>query len=252
MMPLLGGGLLYYLPSILCAVHVVRTGQQMYWLWLLIIGGPLGAAVYFFAVMLPDMMGGRAARGMGRAALNTLDPERDYRNAIKALDDTPTVGNRMRVAQALDALGRWNDSEKQWAECLSYIHAAEDPTVLEGHATALIELGRYDEALKRLDQLQKLGPEGKTAPVTLLVARAYEGLGRKAEADTAYRACVDRVPGLEAGGRYVAYMAKAGRTADAQIGLAELDRRLAKIAPPLRGEARRWRDLAARAIAGQS
>ena len=90
MMPLLGGGLLYYLPSILCAVHVVRTGQPMYWLRLLIIGGPLGAAVYFFAVMLPDMMGGRAARGMGRAALNTLDPERDYRNAMKALDDTPT------------------------------------------------------------------------------------------------------------------------------------------------------------------
>ena len=251
-MPFLGGGLIYYLPSILCAVHAVRSGQQMYWLWLLIIAGPLGAAVYFFAVWLPELMGGRTARGVGRVALNTLDPERDYRNALKALDDTPTVGNRMKVAQALDALGRWSESEKQWAECLTYIHAAEDPTVLEGHATALIELGRYDEALKRLEQLQKLGPEGKTAPVTLLVARAYEGLGRNAEADTAYRACVDRVPGLEAGGRYVAYMAKAGRTTDAQIGLAELDRRLTKIAPPLRGEARRWRDLAARAIAGQS
>ncbi len=36
---------------------------------------------------------------------------------------------------------------------------------------------------------------------------------------------------------------------DAEIGLSELDRRLQKIAPPLRPEARIWRDLAANALA---
>lgn len=55
------------------------------------------------------------------------------------------------------------------------------------------------------------------------------------------------MPGLEAGGRYVAFLAKTGRKADAEIGLAEIDRRLAKIAPPLRAEARIWRDMAAKA-----
>ena len=35
----------------------------------------------------------------------------------------------------------------------------------------------------------------------------------------------------------------------AELGLAEIDRRLQKIAPPLRGEARQWRDLAASAMA---
>jgi hypothetical protein len=39
-----------------------------------------------------------------------------------------------------------------------------------------------------------------------------------------------------------------GRRADAELGLAEIDRRLQKIAPPLRGEARQWRDLAANAM----
>lgn len=43
-----------------------------------------------------------------------------------------------------------------------------------------------------------------------------------------------------------------GRRADAEIGLTELDRRLSKIAPPLRAEARAWRDLAAQAVAGQT
>lgn len=241
--------ILTWLPSLLCGVHVVRTGQQMYWLWILVIGGPLGAAIYFFAVMLPELMGGRTARSVSRVAAHAIDPERDYRNALKALEDTPTVGNRMKVAQAAAALGRWRDAEAQWAQCVTG-HWAEDPTILSGHANALIELQRYEEALQRLDQLKKLGREGDTPQTAMALGRAYEGLGRNDEADAAYRYAADRVPGLEAGGRYVAFMAKAGRKDDAQIGLAELDRRLMKIAPPLRGEARRWRDLAAKALAG--
>ncbi|HWA00579.1 MAG TPA: hypothetical protein VG841_09735 [Caulobacterales bacterium] len=237
-----------YLPSIVCAIHVVRTNQPQYWLWLLIIAPGLGPLVYFFAVWLPELMGGRAARNLGKATVQALDPERDYRMALKALEDTETVGNRMRVAQAAAALGRWKEAEAQWAICAGG-HWAEDPAVLMGHAESLLELGRYEDALKRLEQLKALGREGQTPQVTLAFARAYEGLGRNAEADASYRGSVDRVPGLEAGGRYVAFLAKVGRKADAQLGLEELDRRLSKIAPPLRPEARVWRDLAARAVA---
>ena len=239
--------ILTWLPSIACAIHVVRTGQQYFWLWIVLAFGPLGAAVYGVVVILPDLAGGRTARGVTRAAAQVLDPERDYRNAVRALEDTPTVGNRMRIAQAAEGLGRWQEAESQWAQCLAS-GWTEDSTVLMGHARALLELGRYEEALQRLEQLKKLGREGETPQATLEFARAYEGLGRTADADAAYRACVDRVPGLEAGGRYVAFLAKTNRKADAELGLAELERRLTKIAPPLRPEARQWRDLAARAM----
>jgi hypothetical protein len=239
--------ILTYVPSILCGIHVLRTGREMFWLWLFIIGPMIAPAFYLFAVLIPEWMGGRTARGLGRATQQALDPDRDYRNAMRALEDTPTVGNRMKVAQAAAALGRWEDSEAQWAQCVDGIWA-EDPAVLKGHADALLELGQYAKALERLEQLKKLGREGETPVVALAFARAYEGLGRNEEADGAYRFAADRVPGLEAGGRYVAFMAKAGRREDAEIGLTELDRRLSKIAPPLRPEARVWRDIAAKAL----
>lgn len=241
------GLLIGWLPSIICAVHVVRTGKEMYWLWILVIGGPLGAAFYFFAVLLPEMLGGRAARNVSRAAVKAMDPEREYRAALRNLEDTPTVGNRMKVAQSAAALGRWSDAEAQWALCLEG-HWADDPVILLGHANALLELGRFEDALKRLEQLRTLGRDGETPVVALAFARAYEGLGRNEEADNAYRFAADRVPGLEAGGRYVAFLAKTGRREDAEIGLGELDRRLQKIAPSLRGEARQWRDMAAKAL----
>jgi len=239
--------ILTYLPSLICGIHAVRSGQQMYWLWILVIAPLLGPLIYFFAVLVPEFAGGRTARGVTRAAQQALDPERELRLARQALDDTPTLGNRMRLAQASERLGRWQEAEAQWAQCVEGPWA-EDPAVLMGHARTLTELGRYDEALQRLEQLKKLGREGETPQATLAFARVYEGLGRNDDADAAYRACVDRVPGLEAGGRYVAYLAKVGRKADAELGLAEIDRRLQKIAPPLRGEARQWRDLAANAM----
>lgn len=239
--------LLTYLPSLLCGIHVVRSGREMYWLWIFVIAPLLGPAVYFFAVLLPEMMGGRAARNVGKAARQALDPERDYRNALRALDETPTIGNRMKVAQAAATLGRWNDAEAQWAQCATG-HWAEDATILMGHANALLELQRWPEALARLEQVKALGREGETPSVALAFARAYEGLGQNQEADDAYRFAADRVPGLESGARYVAFMAKTGRREDAEIGMAEIERRLGKIAGPLRGEARVWRDMAAKAL----
>ncbi|MGQ0533325.1 MAG: tetratricopeptide repeat protein [Caulobacteraceae bacterium] len=239
--------ILTYLPSLLCGVHVVRTGREMFWLWLFIIGPVIAPAFYFFAVLMPEWMGGSRARGVGKAARQVLDPERDYRNAMRALEDTPTVGNRMKLAQTAAALGRWDDAEAQWALCAEG-HWADDPAILMGHAISLIELGRYAEALGRLEKLKSLGPEGRAPVAALAFARAYQGLGRNEEADDAYRFAADRVPGLESGARYVAFMAKAGRREDAEIGFAEIERRLHKIAPPLRAEARQWRDLAAKAL----
>ncbi len=239
--------ILGYLPSLLCGIHAVRSGQNTFWLWILVIAPGLGPLIYVFAVLMPEWLGGRTARNVGRAARAALDPERDYRIAKAALDDTPTVGNRMKLAQAAEALGRWEEAEREWSQSAQG-HWAEDSTILTGHANALLELGRWNEALKRLEQLKALGREGETPQVRLALARAHEGLGSNDDADAHYRFAADRVPGLEAGGRYVAFMAKIGRGEDAELGLAELDRRLAKIAPPLRGEARRWRDLAARAL----
>lgn len=239
--------ILGYLPSLLCGIHAVRTGRAQTWLWILVIAPLVGPAIYLFAELIPEWMGGRTAQRTGQAAHRALDPERDYRRAHEALEDAPTVGNRMRLAQAASSLDRWDEAETQWAQCVTG-QWAEDPVILMGHANALLELDRHAEALARLEQLRALGKEGGTPQVALAFGRAYEGLRRYPEADDAYRYAADRVPGLEAGARYVRFMARIGRTEDARIGLAELDRRLAKIAAPLRSEARVWRDLAAREV----
>jgi hypothetical protein len=246
-MPYFGGGFFYLLVTVALCVHVVRTNQQMFWLFIIVMLGPIGWLIYGVVVLAPDLMGGTRAKRMGMAARDAIDPGREYRQAKAAMDDTPTVHNRMRLAHAAASLGRWPEAETLYAEAAQGIHA-DDPTLLLGRANALIELGRAPEAAPLLAKLAE--EQGARSPATALAqARAFEALGRFAEADEAYQFAAGRLPGLESLARYAAFLASTGKRQEATDNLAEIDRRLQRSNPQFRREGRAWRDLAAQAMA---
>jgi hypothetical protein len=245
-MPLFGGGLLSLLLSILLCVHVVRTNQSLYWVFLILFIPVLGPLVYLVAIVVPEMAGGTRAKRMSMAARDTLDPTREYRLAKAAVDESPTVHNRMRLAAAAAARGRHDEAEQLYGEAAQGIHA-DDPALLLGRANALIELGRAAEALPLIE---KLGEEqAARSPATVLAqARVYEALGRLGEAESAYQWAAGRLPGLEGLARYAAFLARVGRKSEAADHLAEIDRRIERANPQFRREGRAWRDLAAQAL----
>ncbi len=227
--------------SILLCVHVVRSGREMFWLFIILIFQPLGGIVYLVAIILPELFRGPGARKLGQAVGETLDPAREYRQARQAVDDTPTVHNKMRLAAAAAELDRHAEAETLYREAAQGIHA-DDPALLLGRARALVELERYDEALALLDQVPDL-PQA-----TLARARAQDGLGQTDAAERTYLSAVERTPGLEAIARYAVFQAKTGRSDQARETLAEIEKRVRKATTHFRGEARRWRDFAAKEI----
>jgi hypothetical protein len=238
-----GAGLLTLLFTITLCVHVVRTHQQMYWLYIIIFTAPIGGVVYLIAIVLPDLMGGSTARRLGQAARDRLDPEREYRQASLMVADSPTVGNRMRLATAAAALGRHAEAEEMYREAAQGIHA-DDASLLLGRARSLLELNRPAEALALLERLGELGDEGRTPQAALAMGRAYQALGRTTEADTALQWAAGRLPGLEGIARYAVFLAQTGRKAEADEAMAEIDKRCAKATAHFRREARAWRDFA--------
>jgi hypothetical protein len=246
MLPAFGLSLLF---SIALCVHVVRTNQPMFWLMIILMLQPLGGLVYLAAIVVPSVFGSTTARRAVHGARETLDPGREYREARAANDETPTVHNQMRLAKAAAALGRPDEAERLFAQAATGVHA-DDPVLLLGRATALIDLGRPAEALVLLEKLGQDAEEGRTPQAALALGRAYDALGRTAEADTAYQWAAGRMPGLEGLGRYAAFLARTGRGGEARDAVAEMDRRIASANPQFRREGRHWRDLAARALAG--
>lgn len=243
----LPGLILLLIVEVAMCVHVVRSGQNTIWLWVILLFQPLGALIYLIAILAPQWAGGPAARKLGQTARDTLDPGREWREAKAAHDLTPTVSNQMRLAAASAGLGRWDEAEALYGQALQGIHA-EDPALLLGRARALIELGRHAEALGLLDKLAAQGEPGRTPQAMLAFARAYEGLGRDQDADAAYVSAEGRLPGLEGIARHAAFLARQGRRAEALEMLADIDKRTSRANAHFRREARAWRDFAARAI----
>ncbi len=234
------------LVSLALCLHVLRAGQPSWWLLIILLLQPLGGLVYLLAVILPGLAGAPTARRLGAETVRFLDPAREHRAAEAAFAETPSVHNRMRLARAAAALGRHDEAERLYAEAATGVHA-DDPALLLGRALSLIELGRAGEALDWLDAIPA-DAEGHAPPVQLARARALEGVGRMNEAETAYQGVAGRFPGLEAIARQTAFLARAGRAAEARDMLAEIDRRVECANAAFRKEARAWRDLAAKAV----
>ena len=234
--------------SVLLCVHVVRTHRELYWLWIILLFQPLGGLVYLIAIVLPEMFKGPSARKISRAAQDTLDPARTYRQARNEYDLAQTVHNQMRLAAAASELGRHDEAESLYAQALHGVHA-DDPALLLGRAKALVELGRAGEALPLLEKLGQDVKEARTPQAMLALARTYEGLGRNEEAAAAYEWAAPRLPGLEGVARHAAFLARTGRKSEAEEVLADIDKRLERANPHFRREGRAWRDFVAQALA---
>jgi hypothetical protein len=244
---LLPGFILSLIMAVLLCWHVVKTGREQMWLWIIIMFQPIGGLVYIALNVVPDIFGGATARNVSRVAREALDPHREYREAKAACDETPTVRNQSRLAHAAAHLGHYAEAEALYAAAAQGVHA-DDPALLLGRAKALLELGRPADALATLELLGRDEANGRTPPAALAMARAYDGLGRTQEADRAFQWASERMPGFEALARYAAFMAHAGRADEARDIVRELDQRMAKLRGQFRKEAQTWRDLAAAAL----
>jgi hypothetical protein len=243
MIPLFGLSLIF---SIALCVHVVRSGQAMYWLFIILMFQPLGGIVYLLAIVAPEFMGGTKAQQMKAAARQALDPQREYREASRDAEDAPTVTNLSRLAAAATSLGKHEEAERIYAQALQG-HYADDPALMLARANSLIELGRAAEALPLLEALGEQGVKSRTPQTALALGRAQAALGRTEEADVSLRWAAAHLPGFEGMARYAVFLGETGRKAEAREALAELDKRLSKTHPKFRKEAKGWREMAAAA-----
>lgn len=250
-MPFVGAGL-YFALAIFCAVHVVRTRQNLYWL-LILFGFPLlGSLVYFLAIYFPNSRLQYRARKTVAAAAKAIDPNREVREAGAAFDEAPTAQNQMRLACALLEVGRPAEAVQQYESCLAGPFAA-DPEIRFGAARACVECERYAEALRHLQPLQREHPAFRPEPVSLLLARALAGSSRAADARAEFESAVARFGTFEAKAEYAIWAYAINDTATAERLGAELEKIAARWSPLTRelneGPLRRLR--AARELAAQ-
>lgn len=237
-MPFVGVGL-HLLVALFFAVHVVRSGQPIFWLFVLFSFPLLGSIVYFVAIWLPSSRLQHGARKVVSVAAKSLDPTRELRAARDAFDYTPTAQNRMRLAAALLADGQAAEAADHYEGCLQGPFAS-DPDIRLAAARALLAAGRAHDAVVHLEAVRGLDANFRPEQVGLLRAEGLAAEGRADEARAEYEALVARFGSFTSRAEYAIWAATSGDgalaarlRADAERAMERWDRSTRELNRPL-------------------
>jgi len=221
-MPFFGLGL-HVLIALFFAVHAMRSGQQMYWLFVLFSFPLLGSIVYFLVIYLPNSRLDHGARKVVAAAAKTLDPTRELRDARAAFEYTPTAQNQMRLAGALLESGQALDAAQNYDACLKGLFSS-DLEIRLGAARAYFACQRFGEAIAHLEFIRQANAGFRAEQVSLLLAQALGMAGRQTEARAEFESAIARFGSFESRAEYAIWAATSGDTPTAARLHVELER----------------------------
>jgi len=207
-------GILIIVMQIAFAVHVIRTGRQIFWIFLIVFVPLIGCLVYFFAEILPELSNSRTARRATSTVMRPINSERDFRALMLAAEETPTADNRRKLAEAMMSKGDVDRALTLYQEALAPPHET-DPVLLMGLARCQFQKGLPEATLATLDRLLAGNPGFQSNDGHLLYAMSLEAVGRLDEALTDYANLVRIYPGEEARCRYALLLKRCGRTEEA-------------------------------------
>jgi hypothetical protein len=187
--------------QVACAVHVVRTGRPLYWIWLLLIGSYLAVAIYLLIAVIPDLRHNPGGRKVASQAMKVIDPQRRRRELTRQLELSNTVDNRRKLADECLQQGDFANAQELYQGLLTGLYAT-DPDFMLGLAQAQAGNEHYADARATLDALIQANPNYKSSDGHLLYARCLEELGETEAALEEYRVLADSYPGEEGRFRY--------------------------------------------------
>jgi hypothetical protein len=228
-------------------IHVVKTGRNQIWIWVLALLSLPGAIAYIAVEILPELLRSRTAQRTARGLRKAMDPGRDLRRYESEARVTSNVASRQRYAQELVRHQRYDEAIGQYREALTGLYE-HDPNLMLGLAQAQFGKGDASAARATLDELIQRHPDFRSPAGHLLYARALEAEGNLPKALEEYAVLAPSYPGAEAAVRYAQLLQAQGRRAEAQKLARELLEQ-ARIAPGHYRRAQRpWLDAAQRLL----
>jgi hypothetical protein len=191
----------------LALIHFLRRRPDTYWLWIIIFFGPLGAGIYIFMEVIPDL-------GLLRHSFEGF-PRRKRIRILEALVlDNPAAGN-------YEELGDLHLDEGNFArarECYDKaIRSRSDlPDAFYRRGIAEIQLGDFAAAVPDLEHVVSREPKYDSNRAAALLAHAYANTGRVEEADAWFQDVTQRSTLSETYYNYATFLASQGRNEEAR------------------------------------
>jgi hypothetical protein len=232
----------------LLIVHVIKTGRNTIWIWVLALLSYAGVIAYVVAELIPDLMHSRATQRTVKGVKRALDPEADLRRLAQTAEVSGGVDASQRQAEELMRLGRPGDAIPVYQRVLRGLYAT-DPNLMLGLAKAQFAADKVTDARTTLDALMQHNPEFRSADGHLLYARALEQEGQPERALDEYKVLAGYYPGAEARVRYAQLLRLQAQPDLAKQQLRDLLNQAAVAPPHYRRSQEDWLKQAEREIA---
>jgi hypothetical protein len=188
-------------------LHFVRRRPDGYWLWIILIGGGLGALVYIVAEVLPDVT-------LLRGSVDAFSRRRRIQELQAQLVDNPSVGN-------YEELGDLCLDDRQFTrarECFDRVIAARPDSIDARYHRALAAIGLEDcaAAVADLELVTATDQKYDYNRAAGLLAHCLGQTGRPAEADALFQSVLEVSTLSETQYNYAAFLAAQGRSVQAR------------------------------------
>jgi hypothetical protein len=193
--------------QIAAVIHFIRRRPNVYWLFVIIFLGPLGALVYLAIEALPDI-------GLARESFKVFPRRKRISQLEMAIRDNPSAGNYEELGNLLMDDGKLALARTAFDKAIAARSDTPDTYYRRGVCALLL-----GDALGALPDLERVvarepGYDFRRAPA--LLARAYALTGQKEKAETLFRQVVALSTLSETYLNFAELLAAEGHTAEAR------------------------------------
>ncbi|HEV8211515.1 MAG TPA: hypothetical protein VGP77_15400 [Vicinamibacterales bacterium] len=211
-------------------LHFVRRRPDTYWLFIILMGGAIGALVYIVVQVVPDA-------GLLRGAFQVFPRRQRIRELEGAVLDNPSIGN-------YEELGELYLDDQQFARarvCFDRVIAKSD-SIDPFYRRALCAMALDDFAAARsdLDVVVARDPKYDYQRAAGLLAHAVAKVGEPEKADALFADVLQTSTLSETQYNYACLLAASGRAADAREWAERILRKKATMPDYIRRRERPW------------
>lgn len=234
----IGGGLLWLIAAAVqlgCIIHVVRTGRPYWWILVIFWFPAFGAIAYLFFEVMPSL---------GKINVQALlwrlkSPQQRIVICAANLDESPTVTNRLAMADELHTAGKYDRECDVLRDGLQGPFK-EDAMMLLRLAEAHLEAGRIGEAENVLTKVKPESSPDQQMRFALLTARIVSHKGTPEEAEKVFQDLIAKKKSEGPRYHYAEFLLRRGKRDQATPILRDIIAKYRRGTPVWRYVERRW------------
>jgi hypothetical protein len=212
-------------------LHFIRRRPDTFWLFIILIGGWLGALVYIVVEVIPDA-------GLLRQSFKVFPRRRRIRELESAIRDNPSAGNYEELGELYLSEEKFDRARQAYDNALSSRSDSIDPFYRRGIAE--VRLDDFASAIPDLERVVKEDPEYDFHGAMGLLAHAYANASQPDKAEALFKEATKISTSSETYYNYALFLAAQNRNDEAKDWVRKLLAKKNNMPGYLRRRERPW------------